>query len=89
MKIKVNDIIQVFNYQSYRLDLYKVLNIYKSNDNNRIFECKRARFNENKKIEVLTDYIDLIHERDVMNIYGKIERVENEKKLEVEYKKKI
>ena len=72
--IKVDDIIQAFNYKTYALDLYKVLNIYISKDKKKVFECKRARFDENKKIKVSTDCIDLVKEKDVMSIYEEIER---------------
>lgn len=72
--IKVDDIIQVFNYKTYALDLYKVLKIYRAQDNKKVFECKVARFDENKKIKVFIDCIDLVKEKDVMSIYKEIER---------------
>ena len=71
--IKINDNIQVFNYGNFSLDVYKVLNIFVSKDNQHIFECKCASYNERKEISY-DDFSLYIHESDVM---GKFDSIKN------------
>lgn len=72
--IKVNDNILVLNRISNALDLYKVITIYKS-ENEIIFKGQRIIFNNsNKKLNYISCY-DLIYESNVIGIYQEIERV--------------
>ena len=55
--------------------MYKVLNIYVSEDNEIVFKCNKMKFNEKKELEitlVTTNIIKFIDGKDVMSIYNKI-----------------
>ena len=71
--LKTKDIIQVFERHSLRLELYKILEIYKSEGNKRIFECQKMKFTEKKEL-VETIEICFINENDVYGIYNKVKR---------------
>ena len=71
--LKTKDIIQVFKLHSLRLELYKILEIYKSEDNKRIFECQEMKFTEEKDL-VPTIEVCFINENDVYGIYNKVKR---------------
>ena len=71
--IKIKDIIQVFEYHSLRLEIYKVLDIYKSENNKRIFKCNKMQFTEKRDL-VITNNISFIDENDIFNICNKIKR---------------
>lgn len=71
--IRVDDNIHVFNYGNLGLDIYKVLNIFVSKDNQHIFECKPASYNEHKELSY-DDFSIYVHESDVM---GKFDLVIN------------
>lgn len=73
--IKIGCIVQVFDYFKQDLQMYKVLNIYVSEDNEIVFKCNKMRFNEKKELVitlVTTNVIEFIDAKDVMSIYNKI-----------------
>ena len=69
--IKIGCIVQVFDYCKQGLEMYKVLNIYVSEDNEIVFKCNKMKFNEKKEL-VITNVIGFIDGKDVMSIYNKI-----------------
>ena len=73
--IKIGCIVQVFDYCKQNLEMYKVLNIYVSEDNEIMFKCNKMKFNEEKELVitlVTTNVIRFIDGKDVMSIYNKI-----------------
>lgn len=79
--IKIGCIVQVFDYCKQDLEMYKVLNIYVSEDNEIVLKCNKMKFNEKKELVitlVTTNVIRFIDGKDVMSIYNKIN---HEKKL--------
>ena len=69
--IKIGCIVQVFDYCKQDLEMYKVLNIYVSEDNEIMFKCNKMKFNEEKEL-VTTNFMRFIDGKDVMSIYNKI-----------------
>ena len=69
--IKIGCIVQVFDYGKQDLEMYKVLNIYVSEDDEIVFECNKMKFNEKKEL-VITNVIRFIDVKDDMSIYNKI-----------------
>ena len=69
--IKICCIVQVFDYCKQDLEMYKVLNIYVSEDNEIMFKCNKMKFNEEKEL-VTTNVMRFIDGKDVMSIYNKI-----------------
>ena len=69
--INIGCFVQVFSYSKLDLDVYKVLNIYYSKENEVIFKCNKMRFNEKTEL-VVTNEIDLIEGKYIMSIYNKI-----------------
>ena len=69
--IKIGCIVQVFDYCKQGLEMYKVLNIYVSEDNEIMFKCNKMKFNEKKEL-VITNVMRFIDGKDVMSIYNKI-----------------
>ena len=51
--IKIGCIVQVFDYCKQDLEMYKVLNIYVSEDNKIMFKCNKMKFKEK---ELVTTY---------------------------------
>ena len=43
--IKIGCIVQVFDYCKQNLEMYKVLNVYVSKDNEIVFKCNKMKFN--------------------------------------------
>ena len=83
--IKIGCIVQVFDYCKQGLEMYKVLNVYVSKDNEIVFKCNKMKFNEKKELVItlvttnvtrrssdLTNVIRFIDGKDVMSIYNKI-----------------
>ena len=72
--IKAGDIIQVFQANSLRLDIHKVIDIYKSEVNNkRIFRCTKMTLNE--KRDLIEDWETVfIDEKDILSMYNEIKR---------------
>ena len=69
--IKIGCIVQVLDHCEQDLGMYKVLNIYVSEDNEIVFKCNKMKFNEKKEL-VITNVIRFIDGKDVMSIYNKI-----------------
>ena len=69
--IKIGCIVQVFDYCKRDLEMYKVLDVYTSKDNEIVFKCNKMKFNEKKEL-VITNVIGFIDGKDVMSIYNKI-----------------
>ena len=69
--IKIDCIVQVFDYCKQDLEMYKVLNIYVSEDNEIMFKCNKMKFNEEKELAT-TNVMGFIDGKDVMSIYNKI-----------------
>lgn len=69
--IKIGCIVQVFDYCKQDLEMYKVLNIYVSEDDEIVFECNKMKFNAKKEL-VITNVIRFIDGKDAMSIYNKI-----------------
>ena len=73
--IKIGCIVQVFDYCKQNLEMYKVLNVYVSKDNEIVFKRNKMKFNEKKELVktlVTTNVIRFIDGKDVMSIYNKI-----------------
>ena len=72
--IKKGDIIQVFQAHSLRLDIHKVIDIYKSETNNkRMFRCTKMNLNE--KGDLIEDWKTVfIDEKDILSMYNEIKR---------------
>ena len=73
--IKIGCIVQVFDYCKQNLEMYKVLNVYVSKDNEIVFKFNKMKFNEKKELVktlVTTNVIRFIDGKDVMSIYNKI-----------------
>lgn len=73
--IKIGCIVQVFDYCKQDLEMYKVLNVYVSKDNEIVFKGNKMKFNEKKELVitlVTTNVIRFIDGKDVMSIYNKI-----------------
>lgn len=73
--IKIGCIVQVFDYCKQNLEMYKVLNIYVSEDNEIMFKCNKMKFNEEKELVVnlvTTNVMRFIDSKDVMSVYNKI-----------------
>lgn len=75
--IKKSNIIQVFNYFTQYLDMYKVENIFTSEDNKHVFECKYMCYDEFKHISYEEDTI-FIHEKDVMGVFCGLKTLSND-----------
>jgi hypothetical protein len=69
--INIGCFVQVFSYSKLDLDIYKVLNIYTSKDDELIFKCNKMKFNEKMEL-VTTNKIDLIEGKCIMSAYNKI-----------------
>ena len=69
--IKIGCIVQVLDYCEQDLGMYKVLNIYVSEDNEIVFKCNKMKFNEKKELAI-TNVIRFIDGKDAMSIHNKI-----------------
>ena len=71
--VKTKDIIQTFEAYSLGLGIYKVLDIYKSENDKRIFKCIKMQLNEKRSL-IETDIRALVDEKDVLSVCNKIKR---------------
>ena len=71
--IKTKDIIQTFEAHSLGVGIYKVLDIYKSENDKRIFKCIKMQLNEKRSL-IETNTRALVDEKDVLSVCNKIKR---------------
>ena len=73
--IKIQDLIQVWNYTSLSFNLFEVYDIYKSEYGGYIYECFKITMIDKTRLKRST-FTDYIHNSDVVGVFSPLEEFE-------------